>query len=210
MSSVNLSLERTESNMPLPQIRIVQNTDLPKGETMCSPKEVYELMRFLEKADREMMYALHLDAKSRIIAMELISVGSLNKSIFHPREVFKGAILNNSASIILVHNHPSGDVAPSKEDIKVTRTVINAGELLNIPLLDHVIIGQGKYKSIVGYMRQNKKPVKDNSISFNYLRQKTDRVMKQVISEDLSVYVLKRRIPIAVILPWKEYERLTI
>lgn len=81
-------------------------------------------MRFLERADREMLYVLHLDVKLRIVATELISVGSLTTSIMHQREIFKGAVLNNSAQIILVHNHPSGDVMPSKEDMIITRTLL--------------------------------------------------------------------------------------
>lgn len=95
-----------------------------------------------------MLYALHLDAKNRIIAMELVSVGTLTNSILHPREVFKGAILNNSASIFLVHNHPSGDAEPSGDDLSVTERCKDAGELLGIEVLDHVIIGASKYASI--------------------------------------------------------------
>lgn len=148
MLSVNLSLERTETNMPLQQIKVYQNADIPKGDPVYSPDDIYRIMSFIEKADREMMYALHLDAKLRIIAMELISVGSLNNSIFHPREVFKGAILNNSASIILVHNHPSGDATPSKEDLDITARSMDAGNLLGIEVLDHVIVSTNGHVSI--------------------------------------------------------------
>jgi proteasome lid subunit RPN8/RPN11 len=163
MLSVNLSLERTEQNLPLPQIRLFQNTEVPKGEPMCSPVAVYETMRFLQNADREMCYALHLDAKNRIIAMELVSMGNLNNSLIHPREVFKGAILNNSASVILVHNHPSGDAKPSQEDLKKTEGIIKAGEMLGIPVIDHIVIGNGEYnsvKSCLDYAAESKEMTK--------------------------------------------------
>ncbi len=148
MLSVNLSLERTEQKLPLPQIKINYNPDTPKSEPVYQTDDVVKLMSFLKTADREMMYALHLDAKLRIIAMELISVGSLTSSMFHPREIFKGAILNNSASIILVHNHPSGDATPSKGDLDVTAKCKDAGGLLGIEVLDHVIVSANGYESI--------------------------------------------------------------
>lgn len=84
--------------------------------------------------------------------MELISIGSLARSIVHPREVFKGAILNNSCNIILVHNHPSGDPTPSKDDVLITKRIMRAGEVLGIQVLDHVIIGHGKYMSVIDGM----------------------------------------------------------
>ena len=105
----SVTIEKTiEPNSTLPLIKPVQNPNQVKGDALNEPEDVYKVMRFLEKADREMLYALHLNAKNRIIAMELVSMGSLTNCIIHPREVFKGAILNNSASVILVHNHPSG------------------------------------------------------------------------------------------------------
>lgn len=134
-----------------------------KGDALCEPENVYQVMRFLEKADREMLYALHLDAKNRIIAMELVSMGSLTNSVIHPREVFKGAILNNSASVILVHNHPSGDTKPSKDDLKITEGIIKAGEMLGIPVIDHIVIGDGKYysvKSCIDYIAESKETTK--------------------------------------------------
>jgi DNA repair protein RadC len=75
-------------------------------------------------------------------------VGSVNASIVHPREVFKGAIALSAASLLVAHNHPSGDPAPSEEDLALTRRLREAGELLGIPLLDHVIVGEGAYRSL--------------------------------------------------------------
>lgn len=78
----------------------------------------------------------------------MVSKGNLNSSIVHPREIFKRAVLNNAASIICMHNHPSGDPTPSQNDIDITKRIDEAGELMGIPLLDHVIIGDGTYISL--------------------------------------------------------------
>ncbi|NLL69779.1 MAG: hypothetical protein GX238_01465, partial [Epulopiscium sp.] len=77
-----------------------------------------------------------------------VTIGSINSSIVHPREVFKEAIQRSAAHIILLHNHPSGDPSPSREDVQVTKRIIEAGELLGIPVLDHIIIGNGNYISL--------------------------------------------------------------
>jgi DNA repair protein RadC len=88
-----------------------------------------------------------LDTKNRVLGFHVVSVGSLGASLVHPREVFKIAILANAASVILVHNHPSGDPEPSAEDRRVTERLKEAGELVGIPVLDHVVIGDGRYVS---------------------------------------------------------------
>ena len=95
----------------------------------------------------ERFIALALSTKNHVIAVLPVSSGSLNASIVHPRELFQRAILSNCASLILAHNHPSGDPVPSPEDIALTRKLIDAGLLLDIPILDHVILGYGKYAS---------------------------------------------------------------
>jgi DNA repair protein RadC len=102
-------------------------------------------MRDLRK---ELLYVLCLDTKNNVIKQRRIFEGSLNTSIVHPREVFRFAIEEAAASIILVHNHPSGDPAPSPEDIRATKQLIEVGDLLQIPVLDHVIIGDGCYISM--------------------------------------------------------------
>ncbi len=86
--------------------------------------------------------ALHLDGKNRLCCLDIISVGSLNQSIVHPRETFKTALLSSAAAIILVHNHPTGDPTPSREDLEITRRLREAGDLLGVRVLDHVIIGE--------------------------------------------------------------------
>jgi len=96
---------------------------------------------------KEHFMILHLDSKNRVIRDEIISIGILNASIVHPREVFKSAIKESANSIILVHNHPSGDSEPSVEDKEITERLMEAGELLDIKVLDHVIIGKDNYHS---------------------------------------------------------------
>lgn len=107
------------------------------------------LSRYLEHADREHFVALMLDAKNKVIGIHTVSVGSLFAAIVSSREVFKAAILANAASLIVAHNHPSGDVTPSPEDIHVTKTLKEAGKLLDIEVLDHLILGeQGSWASL--------------------------------------------------------------
>ncbi|MCL6448026.1 MAG: DNA repair protein RadC [Armatimonadetes bacterium] len=105
---------------------------------------VMEEMRHL---DREHFRALLLNAKNQVIGQEVISIGTLNSSTVHPRELFKNAIKRSAAAIILIHNHPSGDPSPSREDIEVTRRLIEVGHLIGIEVLDHLIIGDNKFNS---------------------------------------------------------------
>jgi DNA repair protein RadC len=100
-------------------------------------------------ADREKFVVVLLDAKHRPIGINTVSVGSLTASIVHPREVFKPAIAGNSAALLLAHNHPSGDPAPSAEDVELTKRLRDAGEFVGIRVLDHVILGNGRHYSFV-------------------------------------------------------------
>lgn len=99
--------------------------------------------RLLNGKDREHFLAIHLDAKHNMTGYEVVSVGTLNSSLVHPREVFKSAILSNSVGIVCVHNHPSGDPAPSSEDKAVCRRLLDSGKLLGIPLVDFLIVASG-------------------------------------------------------------------
>ena len=96
----------------------------------------------------ENLWLITLDTKNNITGIFTVSTGSLNASIVHPREIFKRAVLQNAASIIICHNHPSGDVTPSQEDINTTKRIYEAGKILGIELLDHIIIGDNKYTSL--------------------------------------------------------------
>lgn len=114
-----------------------------------SPEDVKNIvMEEMKYFDREYFRALYLDRKNGIIQMQDISMGGLHSSIVHPREVFKTAVKISAASIILVHNHPSGDPTPSPEDIKITKDLMEAGTLMGIPVLDHIIIGDNCYVSL--------------------------------------------------------------
>lgn len=128
--------------------RLETYTEDPKRK-ICSPKDVYAFMypKYRE-VKKEKFITLYLDTKNQVLKEETISIGSLNASIVHPREVFKVALELSSASIIMVHNHPSGDPSPSREDIMVTEKLVEGGKLLGIDVLDHIIIGDGRYTSL--------------------------------------------------------------
>lgn len=102
----------------------------------------------LQDKQKEHFHSLYLNTKNHVISDQLVSKGTLNASLIHPREVFKKAIQSSANSIILVHNHPSGDPTPSKEDEIVTKNLVNAGDLLGITVLDHVVIGKETYVSM--------------------------------------------------------------
>lgn len=112
-----------------------------------SAKDVYDFLKDLRNEDRERFISIFLDVKNAITGLDEVSVGSISSCIIHPREVFKAAILTNSKSIILAHNHPSGDPSPSEDDISMTRRLIKASEILDIEILDHIIIGYKSYRS---------------------------------------------------------------
>ncbi len=122
---------------------------LKPGTRYTAPQQVYETFRFLMHETKEMFICLHLDGKNKIQCMDIVSIGSLNQSIVHPREVFKTALLSNAAAILLIHQHPTGDPSASSEDISITRRLKEAGEILGIKVLDHIIIGDGEYLSFV-------------------------------------------------------------
>ncbi|NOU73370.1 DNA repair protein RadC [Paenibacillus sp. LMG 31458] len=117
--------------------------------TIRSPKDIADLvsedLRYLQK---EHFVCLFLNTKNHLLAQETLSMGSLNASIVHPREVFRAAIKRSSASIICVHNHPSGDPTPSPEDIQLTHRLMEAGTIIGIEVLDHVIIGDQRFISL--------------------------------------------------------------
>jgi len=118
------------------------------GNSVSSARMVAELMAEEAKADRECFWVLHLNAKNEIIEKELVSMGTVSSSLVHPREVFKKAILNGSSSIITVHNHPSSNPAPSKDDRIIWTRLDEAGKIMGIQVLDHLIVSpSGKYFS---------------------------------------------------------------
>lgn len=124
-------------------------TDTSEPVAIRSPREAANLfIPSLRYVDKEHFMAAHLNTKNQIIAVETVSVGTLNASLVHPRELFKTAVKNSSAALIVAHNHPSGDPEPSKEDLQLTRRIKQAGELMGIEVLDHVIVGGERFVSM--------------------------------------------------------------
>lgn len=114
-------------------------------------EDVYNYFKdTLANKNKEHFIALFLDTKNRIIGEEVVSVGTLNSSIIHPREVFSSAIKASASSVVIVHNHPSGECVPSEEDKEVTKMLCDAGEILGIKVLDHVIIGKDGFVGVKG------------------------------------------------------------
>jgi DNA repair protein RadC len=121
----------------------------PKRPTLRMPQAVYEFVRArLEYLDHEELLVIAVNAKHRLIDVECVSKGTLTTTLIHPREVFQAALRHGAWGVILVHNHPSGDPHPSREDRGVTRRLIEAGSLLGIEVLDHVIIGDRRFVSL--------------------------------------------------------------
>lgn len=151
LTSIN-GIGKCKASQIISTLELAKRISATTGESkikITSPKEVVNIlmeeMRYLKK---EFFKIVLLDTKNQIISIENISIGSLNSSIVHPREVFNIAIKRSSASIILAHNHPSGDPTPSKEDINVTNRLVQCGDIIGIKVLDHIIIGDGNYKSL--------------------------------------------------------------
>ncbi|MDD5287100.1 MAG: DNA repair protein RadC [Desulfuromonadaceae bacterium] len=128
----------------------LQSRKLERFDRFTSPQQVFDYFNHeFRDSRKEYFLALLLDGKNRIIRRVQISEGSLNQSIVHPREVFNPAVKESAAAVILVHNHPTGDPAPSCEDIAITRRLKEAGEIMGIKVLDHIIVGDGEYVSFV-------------------------------------------------------------
>lgn len=119
-----------------------------KNSILLSSKDVWERTKDIRGSKKEHFIVFYLDSRNQEIQREIISIGTLNESLVHPREVFEGAIKQNAASIILAHNHPSGDTEPSQADIEVTKKLIHAGKILDIRIVDHVIITDKEHVSI--------------------------------------------------------------
>lgn len=132
------------------QIKLIREKTMHyQNRKIRSPKDAYELLStFLGHVDREHFLVLCLDTKNQPTCIQTVHIGSLNSSIVHPREVFKSAILSNSASIIVGHNHPSNVTTPSSEDIEVTKRLIEAGSILGIDVIDHLILCEESFLSL--------------------------------------------------------------
>jgi DNA repair protein RadC len=118
-----------------------------KSELLLAPKDIWESLKDLRDNKKEHFIVFYLDTRNQEIQREIISIGILNANLIHPREVFEPAIRENAAQIIIAHNHPSGEVTPSDEDLAVTKRLIAAGKILGIEITDHVIVSKNAYLS---------------------------------------------------------------
>jgi DNA repair protein RadC len=131
--------------VPIYRVQLVHDAAMaaPRPQLRTSQDAADLFRRYLGPVDREHFIVALLDRKNRVIGINTVAIGSLTASVVHPREVMKPAILSNAAAIILCHNHPSGDPQPSQEDRVLTQRLVEAGKLLGISVLDHLIIGDG-------------------------------------------------------------------
>ena len=138
-------------SVSLVSIKLVREKDTYYGfKFIKNPEELAQVVkRFLSQADREVFLTVNLSTANTINSIHVVSIGSLDRALIHPREVFKAAILSNASSIALAHNHPSGELNPSPEDISMTKQLAQAGELLGIKVLDHVIIAGDQHLSFL-------------------------------------------------------------
>jgi len=155
----NLSLDEWASHRGVGRVKAAQMLAafelgrrllLPPAEEprVSSPAEAYALVRDLRRARKEHLVSLYLDAQNRLICRETVSIGSLNTTRTHPREVLQPAIVNSALAFILVHNHPSGSLDPSRDDVEFTRTMARAGDLMGISLYDHIIVSRRGFVSL--------------------------------------------------------------
>jgi DNA repair protein RadC len=127
------------------QLPMVKETSDVK---ITTAHEVHSLCQDIATLAQECFQVITCNSKNMVINRHLISLGLLDASLVHPREVYRAAILDSAAFIVLVHNHPSGDPTPSAEDIRITRQLIQAGKLMDIKVMDHIIIGQPQHSSM--------------------------------------------------------------
>ncbi len=140
-------LGKTRACQILAAIEFSQRYLLQDDVKIQSASDVYKLVNDLKEKKQEYFVTLTLDGAARLIQKRVVFIGTLNQSLVHPREVFADAILDRAAGIICVHNHPSGNIQPSREDIAVTKKLVEAGKIIGIRIMDHVIIGKTTYFS---------------------------------------------------------------
>lgn len=131
------------------KLLMVRDSSVKLGDMVSCASDVNDVIcKYLEGADREHFVVVALNTKNAVIGINTCHIGTLDMANIHPREVFKFALLSNAHSIIIAHNHPSGDISPSREDIALTNLLIEAGNIMCVKVLDHVIVGDGNYYSM--------------------------------------------------------------
>ena len=135
-------MDETRKGLDLVRIRMAPDRTLKTQEPVSTPIEAVDLItKEFGDLDREVFMVLNLTCHLQVINLNICSMGTLNYTVVHPREVFKASILSNASAVLLIHNHPSGILEPSKEDIDLTERMVSAGKILGIDVLDHLIIG---------------------------------------------------------------------
>ncbi len=137
----------TKASQIISSIELIKRLNLTQKPEILTPKEVYTLMSEYLSSKKECLIVFILNSRNILISKELVSIGTVNEAMLHPREVYELAIKSNATAIIISHNHPSGDYEPSREDCEMTKTLVKAGEILGIKLLDHVIVSTNGFYS---------------------------------------------------------------
>ena len=140
-------LGKSKSMQILAALEIGKRMHKKEPAVIVSPSKVFEMCADIRSSRKEHLVVFYMNSGSKLISREVVSIGTLNESLLHPREVFEPAIRHSAAKILIAHNHPSGDVMPSPEDLVVTKRIRAAGELLGIELVDHIILTKGQYLS---------------------------------------------------------------
>jgi DNA repair protein RadC len=148
--AANPGLGRARACQMMAVVELGRRLTAPPAEEprVGTPAEAYALVRDLKGARKEHLVALYLDAQNRLLLKETVSIGSLNTTRTHPREVLQPAVAHSALAFVLVHNHPSGSLDPSRDDVEFTRTMQRAGELMGISLYDHLIVSRRGYVSL--------------------------------------------------------------
>lgn len=163
-----------KKGIDLVTVRLINENRLFKDIIIDSPdKAVKFLGEMLGDYDREAIYMINMNTRAKPINVHMVSLGTINQSLCSPREIFKVALLSNASMMILMHNHPSGNIRPSDDDVLLTKHLIQAGELLEIPVADHIIVGRENGNMNYYSMREsgyyelfkelNKQPIKEKS-----------------------------------------------
>lgn len=137
------------------KVKLVKETsslyELESNGFVKSPYDAFEILKNVfetESMTKEHLMLASLNTKNKVVALHIVHIGSLNASVVHPREIMQLALLDNANAIMIGHNHPSGDPTPSHEDIEVTRRLVDSGNIIGIPLLDHIVMGDYSFSSL--------------------------------------------------------------
>lgn len=139
-----------EIDVKLRRVKLGESEQKYPSKTIKYPEDIFNSFKFLfQDSPVELFVVIHLKTSNEVSGYETVTKGLLNQTLVHPREVYRSAILRNAASIVICHNHPSGNIQPSQEDISMTKQIVDSGKILGIPCQDHIIFGYEKYYSFV-------------------------------------------------------------